>query len=126
MVDPEPEPLVEPPSGGICAHDVQERGLAAAALQGHEPLHQRARHAPALEVRVRAHAADLAEVANMHALAGHGNEAFTLEVAVILSQFDGAQPERTGAGELRELQGLLRVPRPKPLRAFGSAARSSD
>ena len=89
-----------------------------AQLAPHQDLDQAAREAAARGVGMRAHAADLAQVARLHALSRHGDQARPLEHSDVFAEFGRPRAERARARERDQFE--------HPRRVFGSQPDGVD
>src|SRR3954451_19635199 len=95
----ESERTVDADRPQVAAVDVQEGRLPRAQNAIHHASNQRPRITTTLRVGMRAHGADLAEVANPKPLACHRDKPPGLANTEVASQLDRARPERPGPGE---------------------------
>src|SRR5215212_1188575 len=93
----------------VVAHDMQKRYFVALHLASNQLDHQATRKPATLKVRMRADAADFAQRAGSHTLAGHGHQTLTFEAAKVLAKLDGSRTERSWTGQRGQLERLRRV-----------------
>ena len=95
----------------ILAHDAQERFFAAPHLAPQQFQHQAPGQAPALEIGMRADAADFAVSTGAQAPARHRNQTRAVEHAKILAQLNASCRKRAGNGQFGQAKRRVRVQR---------------